>query len=185
MAKDRRLSVRMTVEETGLAKNTVNRILTDHLHMRKICAKLVPKNLPVEQKANRLEICQYLLGSTGAIYWQGKTVCSERSVPAALCPPQIPRAVARNRTWDAAVRHRPDYCCYHVAVVEAAVANAVLPPYLCLRTAENQEKRRTAGVPAKSRTGHLQNTSLQCCPYTKLLGSFNINPLNTKRICLL
>jgi len=68
MAKDRRLSVRMTVEETGLAKNTVNRILTDHLHMRKICAKLVPKNLPVEQKANRLEICQYLLGSTGAIY---------------------------------------------------------------------------------------------------------------------
>ena len=30
--------------------------------MRKICAKLVPKNLSVEQKANRLEICQDLLG---------------------------------------------------------------------------------------------------------------------------
>jgi len=28
--------------------------------MRKICAKLVPKNLCVEQKANRLEICQDL-----------------------------------------------------------------------------------------------------------------------------
>ena len=30
--------------------------------MRKICAQLVLKNLSVEQKANQLEICQYLLG---------------------------------------------------------------------------------------------------------------------------
>jgi hypothetical protein len=30
--------------------------------MRNIGAKLVPKNLSVEQKANRLEICQDLLG---------------------------------------------------------------------------------------------------------------------------
>ena len=62
MAKDRRLSVRMIAEETGLIKNALHRILTDHLHMRKICAKLVPKNFSVEQKANRLEICQDLLG---------------------------------------------------------------------------------------------------------------------------
>ena len=62
VAKDRQLSVRMAADETGLDKNAVHRILTDHSHMRKICAKLVPKNLPVEQKANRLEICQDLLG---------------------------------------------------------------------------------------------------------------------------
>ena len=62
MAKDCRLSVRMTAEEMGMDKNAVHRILTEHLHMRKICAKLVPKNLSVEQKANRLEICQDLLG---------------------------------------------------------------------------------------------------------------------------
>jgi len=61
MAKDRRLSVRMIAEETGLNENVVHRILTEHLHMRKICAKLVPRNLSVEQKANRLEICQDLL----------------------------------------------------------------------------------------------------------------------------
>ena len=54
MTKDRRLSVRMIAEETGLNRNAVHRILTEHLHMRKICAKLVPKNLSVEQKANRL-----------------------------------------------------------------------------------------------------------------------------------
>ena len=62
MAKGRRLSVRMIAEETGLDKNEVHIILTDHLHMRKICAKLVLKNLSVEQKVNWLEICQDLLG---------------------------------------------------------------------------------------------------------------------------
>ena len=62
MAKDRRLSVRKIAEEMRLNKNAVHRILTEHLHMRKICAKLVPKNLSVEQKANRLGICQDLLG---------------------------------------------------------------------------------------------------------------------------
>ena len=51
----------MIAEETGLNKNAVHKILTEHLHMRKICAKLVPKNLSVEQEANRLEICQDLL----------------------------------------------------------------------------------------------------------------------------
>ena len=51
MAKDRRLSVRMIAEATGLNKNAAHRILTEHLHMRKICAKLVPKNLSVEQKS--------------------------------------------------------------------------------------------------------------------------------------
>jgi len=60
MVKDCRLSVRMIAEKTGLDKCAVPRILTDHLHMRKICAKLVPKNLSVELKANRLEICQDL-----------------------------------------------------------------------------------------------------------------------------
>ena len=62
MAKDRQLSVRMIAEETGLNKNAVHRILTEHLQMQKICAKLVLKNLSVEQKANWLEICQDLLG---------------------------------------------------------------------------------------------------------------------------
>jgi len=36
MAKDRRLNFRMIAEETGLDKIAVHRILTDHLHMRKI-----------------------------------------------------------------------------------------------------------------------------------------------------
>ena len=62
MAEACRLSVRMIAQETGLIKNAVHIILTEHLHMRKISAKLVSKNLSVEQIANRLEICQDLLG---------------------------------------------------------------------------------------------------------------------------
>ena len=38
MAKDRRLSVRVVAEETGLNKNAVYRIIKEYLHMRKICA---------------------------------------------------------------------------------------------------------------------------------------------------
>ena len=52
----------MTAEETGLDNNAFHRIVTDHLHMQNICAKLLVKNLSVEQKANWLEICQDLLG---------------------------------------------------------------------------------------------------------------------------
>jgi len=62
MAKDCRFCIRMITEETGLDKNAIHKILKDHLHMQKICAKLVPKNLSVEQNANQLEICQDLLG---------------------------------------------------------------------------------------------------------------------------
>jgi len=40
----------MIAEETGLDKSAVHRTLTEHLHMRIICAELVPKNLSVEQK---------------------------------------------------------------------------------------------------------------------------------------
>ena len=43
--RDRRLNVRLIAEEEGLAKTDVHQIITEDLHMRKICAKLVPKNL--------------------------------------------------------------------------------------------------------------------------------------------
>jgi hypothetical protein len=39
MAKNRRLSVRMIAEETGLDKNAAHRILADHLHMQTICTE--------------------------------------------------------------------------------------------------------------------------------------------------
>ena len=43
--RDWRLNVRLIAEEVGLAKMDVHQISTEDLHMRKICVKLVPKNL--------------------------------------------------------------------------------------------------------------------------------------------
>jgi hypothetical protein len=42
---DSRLTVRMVAEELGLGKSSVHTILTEHLEMKKVCAKIVPKLL--------------------------------------------------------------------------------------------------------------------------------------------
>jgi hypothetical protein len=47
--RDNRLTVRMIAEELGLAKTVVHEIVTQELMMRKVCAKLVPKNLSTRQ----------------------------------------------------------------------------------------------------------------------------------------
>jgi len=59
--RDRRLQVRLIAEEVGLPKTDVHRIITEGLHMRKICAKLVPKNLSDEQKDNRVLVSREIL----------------------------------------------------------------------------------------------------------------------------
>ena len=43
-----RLSVRLIAEEVGLLKTDIHQIIMEDLHMSKICAKLVPKNLSDE-----------------------------------------------------------------------------------------------------------------------------------------
>jgi len=54
---DRRLTVRMIAEELGLGKSSVYTILTEHLDMKKVCAKIVPKLLTPEQKLQWKECC--------------------------------------------------------------------------------------------------------------------------------
>ena len=58
---DRRLTLRMISSELNLNGFTVHQILTQDLDMRKVCAKMVPKNLTTEQKANRRDVCLDLL----------------------------------------------------------------------------------------------------------------------------
>jgi len=58
---DRRLTVRMIGSEMNLDNQTVDDTLTEELGTRKICAKLVPKNLTNEQKENRRNVCLDLL----------------------------------------------------------------------------------------------------------------------------
>ena len=58
---DRRLMLRMISSELNLNRFTVHQTLTQDLDMRKVCAKMVPKNLTTEQKANRKDVCLDLL----------------------------------------------------------------------------------------------------------------------------
>ena len=51
----------MISSELNLDRFTVHQILTQDVDMRKVCAKMVPKNLTTEQKTNRKDVCLDLL----------------------------------------------------------------------------------------------------------------------------
>jgi len=62
---DHRLTLRMISSELNLNRFTVHQILTQDLDMRNVCAKIVPKNLTTEQKANRRDVCLDFLDRLG------------------------------------------------------------------------------------------------------------------------
>jgi len=49
-----RLTVRSIAEQVTIDRVTVRKILTEHLDIRKVCAKMVPKELTEEQKQRRV-----------------------------------------------------------------------------------------------------------------------------------
>jgi len=53
---DRRLTLRMISSELNLNRFTAHQILTQDLDVRKVCVKMVPKNL-----TNRRDVCLDLL----------------------------------------------------------------------------------------------------------------------------
>jgi hypothetical protein len=53
---DRRKSIRMIFEAVNTDKETVKKILHEELHMKKVCTKLVPKNLTSDQKLLRQQV---------------------------------------------------------------------------------------------------------------------------------
>ena len=55
------LTVRSIAEQVNINRETVRKILTEDLDMRKVCEKMVPKDLTKEQKQRRVTICQDLL----------------------------------------------------------------------------------------------------------------------------
>jgi len=52
--ENRRLTVRSVAEQVNIDRETVREILTEDLDMRKVCAKMVPKELTEEQKQRRI-----------------------------------------------------------------------------------------------------------------------------------
>jgi hypothetical protein len=54
---DRQSSVRMMAEELYFDRETVRKIFTEDLGMRKVSAKMVPRILSDDQKQRRLDVC--------------------------------------------------------------------------------------------------------------------------------
>jgi len=61
LRENRRLTVRSIAEQVNLVRETVRKILTEDLDIRKVCAKMVPKELIEEQKQRSVKICQDIL----------------------------------------------------------------------------------------------------------------------------
>jgi len=59
--ENRWLTVRSIAEQVNIDRETVRKILIEDLDMRKVCAKMVPKELTEEQKRRRVTIYQDLL----------------------------------------------------------------------------------------------------------------------------
>jgi hypothetical protein len=55
----------MIAEMVNMDKEKVRQILHEQLNMRKVCAKMVPKNITQEQKDNRKNICSDIMERTG------------------------------------------------------------------------------------------------------------------------
>jgi len=60
--ENRRLTVRSIAEQVNIDRETVRKILTDDLDMRKVCEKMVPKEFTEEQRQRGVTIRQDLLG---------------------------------------------------------------------------------------------------------------------------
>jgi predicted RNase H-related nuclease YkuK (DUF458 family) len=59
--QDRRLTIRMTTDELNINEYAVHQIVIQFLKMRKVCAKMVAKNLNIDQKARRNEVSAEML----------------------------------------------------------------------------------------------------------------------------
>ena len=101
---DRRLTLRMISSELNLNRFTVHQILTQDLHMRKVCAKMVPKNLTTEQKANRRDVC--------LIFWNALRGSQNSSVALSQVMNHgfwstTPKTKRQSREWHTANSPRP------------------------------------------------------------------------------
>ena len=59
--RDRQISIRRVTYELGIPKTTIHEIMNNHMGMKKVCTRWVPKLLTSLQRANRVDCCQELL----------------------------------------------------------------------------------------------------------------------------
>ena len=58
---DRQISIRRLAEELTIPKTTIHKIMNNHMGMKKVCTRWIPKLFTPIQRANRVDCCQELL----------------------------------------------------------------------------------------------------------------------------
>ena len=58
---DRQISIRRLAEELPIPKATIHEIMNNHMGMKKVCTRWVPKLFTSIQHVNRVDCCQELL----------------------------------------------------------------------------------------------------------------------------
>ena len=59
--RNRKVSVRRLAEELSIPKTIIHEIMNNHMSMKKVCTRWVPKLFTPIQRANRVDCCQELL----------------------------------------------------------------------------------------------------------------------------
>ena len=58
--EDRQITIRQLVHDASVSTGTIETILHQHLGLRRVCSKLVPHLLTLEQKNRRIQFCHYV-----------------------------------------------------------------------------------------------------------------------------
>ena len=95
MRENRRLTVR------SIDRETVRKILTEDLNMRKVCAKMVPKELTEEKKQRRGTICQDILERHDDIF--GRVITADET----WIYQYDPETKRQSAQWKTAISPRP------------------------------------------------------------------------------
>ena len=66
MLENRRITIRGLVDTLGISFGSIQAILKDHLNLRRIAARLVPKKLNFMQKEHRVKVCEEMLSDYSA-----------------------------------------------------------------------------------------------------------------------
>ena len=61
MDKDRQITIRELVLSTGISYGTLNTVIRDQLHMRKLCCRWVPHQLKQQHLDSRIEFSRFML----------------------------------------------------------------------------------------------------------------------------
>ena len=107
--RDRQISIRRVADELNIPKSSVHRIMGEHLGMKKVCTRWVPKSLTPLQRMNRVYCCEELLQESEAdsVDFFSRIVAGDESWVYRYDPLSQQEAKVRKMPGESTPRHLP------------------------------------------------------------------------------